>query len=104
MDGLDSVEVAPSNTEGDSQSSHAAEEQLWRHEFFRDCLAPKQAAFKVNGSPCQHLPVHNPTILPSISSLQPALHPDAISSVVNKSLLAMANVSTRFLFRFGIIS
>lgn len=50
MDGLDSVEVAPAKTEGDSQSSIAAEEQLWRHEFFRDCLAPKKAAFKVDGS------------------------------------------------------
>ncbi|DBA72022.1 TPA: hypothetical protein ACH3X2_14301 [Trebouxia sp. C0005] len=47
MDGLDSVEVAPAKTEGDSQSSIAAEEQLWRHEFFRDCLAPKKAAFKI---------------------------------------------------------
>ena len=50
MDGLDSVEVAPAKSEGDSQSSYAAEEQLWRHEFFRDCLAPKKAAFKVNAS------------------------------------------------------
>ena len=63
MDGLDSVEVAPAKTEGDSQSSYAAEEQLWRHEFFRDCLAPKKAAFKVDGSPCQHPPVHNPSTL-----------------------------------------
>lgn len=47
MDSLDSVEVAPAKAEGDSQSSYAAEEQLWRHEFFRDCLAPKKAAFKV---------------------------------------------------------
>lgn len=64
MDGLDSVEVAPAKTEGDSQSTYAAEEQLWRHEFFRDCLAPKKAAFEVNGSPCQHLSVHNPSTLP----------------------------------------
>ena len=51
LDGLDSVEVAPAKSEGDAQSSggtYAAEEQLWRHEFFRDCLAPKKAAFKVS--------------------------------------------------------
>lgn len=63
MDGLDSVEVAPAKSEGDSQSSYAAEEQLWRHEFFRDCLAPKNAAFKVNGSLCQHLSAHDPSSL-----------------------------------------
>lgn len=51
LDGLDSVEVAPAKSEGDSQSATAAEEQLWRHEFFRDCLAPKKAAFKVNWCP-----------------------------------------------------
>ena len=51
LDGLDSVEVAPAKAEGDSQSSAAAEEQLWRHEFFRDCLAPKKAAFKVSWCP-----------------------------------------------------
>lgn len=63
MDGFDSVEVAPAKSEGDSQSSYAAEEVLWRHEFFRDCLAPKKAAFKVDMSPCQHLPVCNPSTL-----------------------------------------
>ena len=47
MEGLDTVEVAPAKTEGESASSYAAEDQLWRHEFFRDCLAPKKAAFKV---------------------------------------------------------
>ena len=48
MEGLDSVEVAPAKLEGDGESNYAAEEQLWRHEFFRDCMAPKQANFKVN--------------------------------------------------------
>ncbi|KAL3131052.1 hypothetical protein ABBQ38_15563 [Trebouxia sp. C0009 RCD-2024] len=48
MEGLDSVEVAPAKQEGDGGgSNYAAEEQLWRHEFFRDCMAPKQACFKV---------------------------------------------------------
>ena len=46
MDGLDTVEVAPAKLEGEGGSSLAAEEQLWRHEFFRDCLAPKKASFK----------------------------------------------------------
>lgn len=47
MEGLDSVEVAPAKQEGNGESNYAAEEQLWRHEFFRDCMAPKQANFKV---------------------------------------------------------
>ena len=51
MDGLDTVEVAPTKLEGDSASSYAAEDQLWHHEFFRDCLAPKKAAFKVTPVP-----------------------------------------------------
>lgn len=52
MEGLDSVEVAPAKQEGDGgESNYAAEEQLWRHEFFRDCMAPKQACFKVSCSP-----------------------------------------------------
>ena len=51
MEGLDSVEVAPSKMEGDGGTNYAAEEQLWRHEFFRDCMAPKQAKFKVTAPP-----------------------------------------------------
>ena len=47
MEGLDSVEVAPAKQDGEGGSNYAAEEQLWRHEFFRDCMAPKQACFKV---------------------------------------------------------
>ena len=48
LEGMDSVEVAPAKQEGDNESNYAAEEQLWRHEFFRDCMAPKQASFKVS--------------------------------------------------------
>ena len=54
MEGLDSVEVAPSKMEGDMDTNYAAEEQLWRHEFFRDCMAPKQANFKVPAPPQLH--------------------------------------------------
>ena len=54
MEGLDSVEVAASKMEGDMDTNYAAEEQLWRHEFFRDCMAPKQANFKVPAPPQMH--------------------------------------------------
>ena len=47
LDGLDAVEVAVGRDEHASEGSHAAEQQLWKHEFFRDCLAPKVANFKV---------------------------------------------------------
>lgn len=54
MEGLDSVEVAASKMEGDMGTNYAAEEQLWRHEFFRDCMAPKQANLKVPPHPRMH--------------------------------------------------
>lgn len=71
MEGLDSVEVAPAKQEGDGGSSYAAEEQLWRHEFFRDCMAPKQASFKV----------------PTHSDLHTGLHCRAESGLTQFSLM-----------------
>ena len=47
MEGLDSVEVAVGREDHASQGSYAAEQQPWKSEFFRECLAPKQALFKV---------------------------------------------------------
>ena len=47
LEGQDSVEVAVGRDDHASQGNYAAEQQLWKHEFFRECLAPKVANFKV---------------------------------------------------------
>lgn len=47
LEGMDSVEVAVGRDEHASEGNYAAEQQLWKHEFFRECLAPKVAEFKV---------------------------------------------------------